>query len=657
MSHHHHHGGKGKGAHHHAGGNDRSLNDNSAGWVEGLTNLKVEDRATALVNKGTNDKEAIGTDPNTNLSQPKEGEEEAAGGGDKAVTVTRHEDFEACLEHALALMVKEIEEVGEAVIEVGSPNGWGPVGMTMELMEQCLCRAREVAEKHEALVTLLRPIRETEVQTATGPVPCHVADVLVRRISGGVQRPPIEVRVAIIGNVDSGKSTMVGVLTRTMLDDGRGLARSKVFKHSHEADTGRTSSIGQHTLCLDSQGQILNDGSFKTQTCGEYIIRSAKVVTLVDLAGHERYFRTTAYGLTGHMPDYACLIIGANMGVVGMCKEHMGVALALKIPVFFVVTKIDMAPEHILKQTVQNLVSILKKPGVKKKPFLVRNLDDVLLCARNMNTDSLAPIFLTSAVTGKGLDLVRLFYNLLPQRHRWAEKQNDLVEFVIDETFSVPGVGTVVAGTVKRGTLLPNMTLLMGPDCTDASFKPVSIKSIQYKRLPVHKVVAGQTAAIALKKVKRNQVRKGMVLVDERLNPKSSWEFNADCAILTHSTTIQPRYQAVIHCEIIRQAARVVAMDCERLRSGDRACVRFRFIQRPEYITSNSRFVFREGRTKGIGIVMETEHDFDKVPPPCGTAIVPAAAAAAAPGGGGATTGGPSAGKDKDQDPAASVKV
>jgi GTPase len=36
-----------------------------------------------------------------------------------------------------------------------------------------------------------------------------------------------QVRVAVIGNVDSGKSTMVGVLTRSMLDDGRGLARSK----------------------------------------------------------------------------------------------------------------------------------------------------------------------------------------------------------------------------------------------------------------------------------------------------------------------------------------------------------------------------------------------------------------------------------------------
>lgn len=35
--------------------------------------------------------------------------------------------------------------------------------------------------------------------------------------------------------------------------------------------------------------------------------------------------------------------------------------------------------------------------------------------------------------------------------------------------------------------------------------------------------------------------------------------------------------QAVIHCEIIRQAAQVVAMDHELLRSGDRACVRFRW--------------------------------------------------------------------------------
>eukprot|EP01025_Chloroclados_australasicus_P011729 TRINITY_DN1518_c0_g1_i3.p2 TRINITY_DN1518_c0_g1~~TRINITY_DN1518_c0_g1_i3.p2 ORF type:complete len:351 (-),score=33.85 TRINITY_DN1518_c0_g1_i3:149-1201(-) len=341
----------------------------------------------------------------------------------------------------------------------------------------------------------------------------------------------------------------------------------------------------------------------------EYVARASKVITLVDLAGHEKYFKTTAYGLTGHLPDYACLIVGANAGIVGMCKEHLGVALALKVPVFFVVTKVDLAPEHVLKNTLHTLNNILKKPGVKKRPFLVRNPDDVFTCARNMSTESLAPIFLTSAVTGRGLDLIRIFYSLLPQRQLWAEKATEHAEFVIDETFSVPGVGTVVAGTTKSGVLSTNSVLLLGPDISDGLFKPVSIKSIHYKRLQVQSVVAGQTASLALKKIKKPQVRKGMVLVDEAVHPKAHWEFDADIAILTHSTTIQPRYQAVIHCEIIRQSARVIAMDKERLRSGDRACVRFRFMQRPEYITEGNRFVFREGRTKGIGRVIGVGDD------------------------------------------------
>ena len=66
-------------------------------------------------------------------------------------------------------------------------------------------------------------------------------------------------------------------------------------------------------------------------------------------------------------------------------------------------------------------------------------------------------------------------------------------------------------------------------------------------------VVAGQTAALALKRVRRGAVRKGMVLVDIKSSPVACWEFDADIAILTHATTIQPRYQAVIHCEIVRQ--------------------------------------------------------------------------------------------------------
>ena len=54
----------------------------------------------------------------------------------------------------------------------------------------------------------------------------------------------VSCRVAVTGNVDAGKSTLLGVLTHGVLDDGRGVARQKLFRHKHEIETGRTSSVG-----------------------------------------------------------------------------------------------------------------------------------------------------------------------------------------------------------------------------------------------------------------------------------------------------------------------------------------------------------------------------------------------------------------------------
>lgn len=61
--------------------------------------------------------------------------------------------------------------------------------------------------------------------------------------SGLSVREENDIRIAVIGNVDSGKSTLVGVLTKGIMDDGRGSARMKVFNFHHEAQNGRTSSI------------------------------------------------------------------------------------------------------------------------------------------------------------------------------------------------------------------------------------------------------------------------------------------------------------------------------------------------------------------------------------------------------------------------------
>ena len=47
-------------------------------------------------------------------------------------------------------------------------------------------------------------------------------------------------------------------------------------------------------------------------------------MTFVDLAGHEKYLKTTVFGLTGHLPDFCLIVVGSNAGVIGMAKEHLG---------------------------------------------------------------------------------------------------------------------------------------------------------------------------------------------------------------------------------------------------------------------------------------------------------------------------------------------
>ena len=67
-----------------------------------------------------------------------------------------------------------------------------------------------------------------------------------------------DTRIAMIGNVDSGKSTLIGVLTNpSALDDGRGSARSMVLKHRHEQENGRTSAVTVEIMGYKGKEQVL----------------------------------------------------------------------------------------------------------------------------------------------------------------------------------------------------------------------------------------------------------------------------------------------------------------------------------------------------------------------------------------------------------------
>jgi len=122
------------------------------------------------------------------------------------------------------------------------------------------------------------------------------------------------------------------------------------------------------------------------------------------------------FGLVGLLPDYCMIIVGANMGVSKMTKEHLGITLALKIPLFIVITKIDIAPRQVYEDTLNKIKTIMSSPKIGKAPVVVKDGDDVQDFADKLNTNRLTPIFSISNVTGEGLPKLKEFLSHVQSR-------------------------------------------------------------------------------------------------------------------------------------------------------------------------------------------------------------------------------------------------
>lgn len=63
------------------------------------------------------------------------------------------------------------------------------------------------------------------------------------------------------------------------------------------------------TKGFDSVGNVVNKPDHGTLDWVKICEKSAKVITFIDLAGHERYLKTTVFGMTGHVPDFGMLMV------------------------------------------------------------------------------------------------------------------------------------------------------------------------------------------------------------------------------------------------------------------------------------------------------------------------------------------------------------
>lgn len=248
-------------------------------------------------------------------------------------------------------------------------------------------------------------------------VGCNVFDVIsFILLVVSAQSAFYDVRVAVVGNVDAGKSTLTGVLVSGKLDNGRGEARSRVVIHPHEEASGRTSSQSHHILGIKEDNSLFHQtvpasatALQKNKGWATVMSESRNIVTFIDLCGHEMYLHTTVGSMTGCFPDYVFVVVNALAGVKKMTKEHIGVALALGIPICVVVTKMDLVPDNVLERTKLTLFKILKSPAANKLPLHVRKEEDIQIITKNNDGNRICPVFFVSCINGTGIPLLNAF--------------------------------------------------------------------------------------------------------------------------------------------------------------------------------------------------------------------------------------------------------
>jgi GTPase len=435
-------------------------------------------------------------------------------------------------------------------------------------------------------------------------------------------------RVAVVGNVDAGKSTLIGTLTSSLLDDGRGSSRTSIMKHRHEIESGRTSTASTHLMGFRSTGQAIagkdSVRANRRKTEDEIARESYRVITLMDLAGHEKYLKTTIHGVASGMADYALILVNSRHPPTHMTHHHLNLCVSFGIHVIIIFTKVDGCPEHAFKTSKSEVCKLLRRSDIGKQPFEIRSEEDIATCLGKLGT--LAPMISTSCVTGEGIELVQKMLFALPKRRRHERKLQRSFEYLVDEIFNVPGVGSVVSGFVNAGRLDvgPNAHVYVGPT-DDGSFMKTVAKSAHIARINTSHVTSGQSAclALALSKDMRKKLRRGMVVLKE--SPSSTKEFEAEiCVLKGEGTTIRKTYQAYVHILNVRQSAYAKKIEIVNtnalglstthtalygedneivLRPGSRAKVLFEFAQRPEYVRPGMRMLFRDGRVRGVGLV------------------------------------------------------
>ncbi len=413
---------------------------------------------------------------------------------------------------------------------------------------------------------------------------------------GAVMDDDEHIVVGTAGHVDHGKSTLVGSLVTGQADDGQGGTRSYLDVRPHEVERGLSADLSYGVYGFDDDGPVRMDNPDRKTDRARIVEEADRLVSFVDTVGHEPWLRTTIRGLVGQKLDYGLLTVAADDGPTKTTREHLGILLATELPTIVAITKADLVEDDRVAEVEREVERLLR--DVEKTPLPVERHG--VDAAIEEISETVVPVVTTSAVTGDGLETLDELFERLPKTGG-----DETAEFrmYIDRSYNVTGVGAVASGTINAGRVEAGDELLLGP-MADGTFREVEARSIEMHYHRVETARAGRIVGIALKGVEEPEVERGMVLLPREADPQPVREFEAEVMVLNHPTRIGEGYEPVVHLETISEAAAFYP-EGGQLLPGDSGRARVRFKFRPYLVEEGQRFVFREGRSKGVGTVTD----------------------------------------------------
>lgn len=72
---------------------------------------------------------------------------------------------------------------------------------------------------------------------------------------------------------------------------------------------------------------------------------STKILTFIDIGGHQRYTTKIVTNLCAMQPDYTLIVISAVQGITKVTEEHFKLAVLFQVPIIIVITHVDKLKE------------------------------------------------------------------------------------------------------------------------------------------------------------------------------------------------------------------------------------------------------------------------------------------------------------------------